>query len=368
MNVFRSQPDGPENTERQARLAELLAERALHAGDPALSGDAGLAADEAAELAALRREMGSAGGALQNEQSYVLAASAALTVFAAGDAKAMPTALRERIEAKGRHVAREMRGETAGKIGGGGVIRSAAGSPGRVHAADTDRAGSISRGRVRGSGGWRGVSMWTGWMTAAAAVGVAVWLSGGREIPAVGPVVGPIQSSIARLFLNSPVELYDRLTGGGRQDVVSIAAHAPGDDGASDVEAQFLVDPATNEAVIRISGLPSTEGTETRYQVWVQDAGRSDPHPVSGGLVSIPFEGASYVVKVAPSVPIIRPVGFAITRETRGGAVVSSPDRIVVRGELVDARQFGPFEPMNDGAGGDGSRGNEPVPAVLTNP
>ena len=198
----------------------------------------------------------------------------------------------------------------------------------------------------------------------AAAVGVAVWLSAGRETS----VVGPIQSSIVKLMLNTPVELYDRLTGGGRQDVVTIAAHAAGDDGASDVEAQFLVDPATNEAVIRISGLPSTAGTETRYQVWVQDAGRSDPHPVSGGLVSIPFEGASYVLKVEPSVPIIRAVGFAITREARGGAVVSRPDRIVVRGELMDARQYGPFEPIEDMQGGDGSRGNEPGPDVLTKP
>jgi len=366
VNAFSSQPERPENAARHARLAELLAERALHAGEPGLSGDAGIASEEAAELAMLRREMGNAGSALEDEHSYVIAAGAALTAFAAGDAKAMPAALRERIASKGRQAAREMRGETVGQIahGGGVVGLSAKGEGSQRHSADTDRSTSHSPARGRGTGGWRGVSMWTGWMTAAAAVGVAVWLSAGRETS----VVGPIQSSIVKLMLNTPVELYDRLTGGGRQDVVTIAAHAAGDDGASDVEAQFLVDPATNEAVIRISGLPSTAGTETRYQVWVQDAGRSDPHPVSGGLVSIPFEGASYVLKVEPSVPIIRAVGFAITREARGGAVVSRPDRIVVRGELMDARQYGPFEPIEDMQGGDGSRGNEPGPDVLTKP
>jgi len=34
----------------------------------------------------------------------------------------------------------------------------------------------------------------------------------------------------------------------------------------------------------------------------------------------------------------------------------------------MDARQYGPFEPIEDMQGGDGSRGNEPGPDVLTKP
>ena len=317
-NPLPFEPGRDERPEQRAhgehlveRMDELLADRAAQ----------GLSAAEEAELEAHYAQLGVSG-----DESLDRAAAVGALVFARGEQRALPAGLRGLIQERAARFGRAMRGETLGTLDGGGVVGAASARPPRA---------------------FRGASVWTGWLAAAACLGVAVWMS--RVVPVqlkafdVPVVVAEAEANNAK-YGNSPVGIYDRLMGSGRDDVVAINARNTIDDDR-EVQGQLVVDPVTNETLIRLTGLPATGDSDMRYQVWVQDAGREGSQPISAGLVELPYAGASYVIKVAPTVPVIRATGFSITREGRSGAVVPNSDRVIIRGRIHDAGEFGPFGP-----------------------
>ena len=109
----------------------------------------------------------------------------------------------------------------------------------------------------------------------------------------------------------------------------------------------MVFDPSEQTTLIKLKGLVANDPSSTRYQAWVQDAGREDDLPVSAGFIDIPHTGATYVMRVDPSLPIKRPIGFALTRERPQGSVVSSPDRVIISGSIYNGPDVGP--PLPEG-------------------
>lgn len=80
---------------------------------------------------------------------------------------------------------------------------------------------------------------------------------------------------------------------------------------------------------MRLVGLPSNEGEDWQYQLWVVDQQRDD-RPVDGGVFDIPAGDQPAYVAFRPALPVDRPTAFAITREKRGGVVVSRGPMLMV--------------------------------------
>jgi hypothetical protein len=80
---------------------------------------------------------------------------------------------------------------------------------------------------------------------------------------------------------------------------------------------------------LRLHGFVPNDPQRARYQLWIFDAARDDRYPVDGGVFDVPAGREEVVVPMQPTLPVSRPVAFAITVERPGGAVVSSREKIV---------------------------------------
>ncbi|MEO0586492.1 MAG: anti-sigma factor [Planctomycetota bacterium] len=86
---------------------------------------------------------------------------------------------------------------------------------------------------------------------------------------------------------------------------------------------------AQDAGVLKLTGLPPSAGQDWQYQLWVVDPDR-DARPVDGGVFDIPdTQGPAYIA-FQTRLPVDRPTGFAITREQRGGVVVSAGPMLLV--------------------------------------
>ena len=59
------------------------------------------------------------------------------------------------------------------------------------------------------------------------------------------------------------------------------------------------------------------------------DAARDDRYPVDGGVFDVPAGRDEVLVAVEPRLPVSRAVGFTVTVERPGGAVVSTREKVV---------------------------------------
>lgn len=81
------------------------------------------------------------------------------------------------------------------------------------------------------------------------------------------------------------------------------------------------------DGVIELHGLPPNDPEREQYQLWIVDPTR-DREPVDGGVFDAP--DGEVLARVTPKLEVTRPQVFAITREQRGGVVVSEGPLLLV--------------------------------------
>lgn len=314
-----------EGSDWRARVDELLADRATQ----------GLSPGEEAELDGLLEAH-----ELPLDHGLERAAAAADLAMSAGEARgAMPEAVRRKLLAMGQEWARRAR---AGEL---------AEESGRLHLTSLEPQEAAlfepkapARTIRFGDRVLRVVGSWGGWAAAAATLAVAALYS--THSPEK-PVRGPL----------SLVERYDRMLENSKRDdnVVEVA-------GASDeTHGELVYDSRKHEGILAIAGLDPSAGSGEQYQVWLVDASRNEPYPVNGGVFDVKSvqNGAKILVPINPQLPVKAPVGWAISKEPRGGSVVSHPDRIIASGSLPQPGPPAPEAGM-EGPGEGGVEMNAP--------
>lgn len=324
----------PEHTDpRHQRLDDLLIEQAL----------SGLAPAEQQELELLAASLGR-----PTDESFESAAAAFDLAFASERPQAaMPADLHERLLLKGQAWARAQRdGASDGRTADGfdrsipGVLRLVEAKPGDAH--------ELGRIRVMRRA-WQTAPVWGGWLAAAASLLIALDLSGQRRSPSQAFTAlreGQRDGGLASLVARSPLALFDQFTSSARDSVsVHVACVKAGS--VPDTKAEVVWSPSQRTGFLKVAGLPANNTSQSRYQIWVVDATRTDAFPVDAGLFDIPHSGGCYVVPINARLPIGQPRAFAVTLESPMGAVVSKPDRVILAGEMT----MGPPEhPSSDPA------------------
>jgi hypothetical protein len=100
-----------------------------------------------------------------------------------------------------------------------------------------------------------------------------------------------------------------------------------GEGGASNGDVVW--DNRQQRGFLRLKGFVVNDPTRARYQLWIFDAARDDRYPVDGGMFDVPPGRSEVLIPVKPSVPVLRPVAFAVTVEEPRGAVVSAREKVV---------------------------------------
>jgi hypothetical protein len=100
-----------------------------------------------------------------------------------------------------------------------------------------------------------------------------------------------------------------------------------GEEGVS--SGDVVWDNLQQKGFLRLKGFVANDPSRARYQLWIFDAARDDRYPVDGGMFDVPPGRAEVLIPVKPSVPVLRPVAFAVTVEGPRGAVVSEREKVV---------------------------------------
>lgn len=149
-----------------------------------------------------------------------------------------------------------------------------------------------------------GQQAWTGWLAAAAAAIVALFLwFGGADVPD--------PASLRETLLASASTL--------KRDWGEPAAPT----GAS---GDVVWSQERQSGVMRIAGLAPNDPTAEQYQLWIFD--ETQQHPVDGGVFDV-VDG-EVLIPIDAKLQVVKPTLFAITREKPGGVVVSDQKRIVL--------------------------------------
>ncbi len=141
---------------------------------------------------------------------------------------------------------------------------------------------------------------WAGWAVAAGLAAGLVWVN------------------VATVRPPGPVEFARRAS----------AVTFPAKTGAGEV----LWDASTQHGFLTVRGLPPNDPVKERYQLWIVDAGRTDPahaQPVDGGLFDVGSDGVA-TVPVRAALPVRQATAFAVTREVPDGVVVSAGPHLAV--------------------------------------
>ena len=321
-------------SDQHERLLELLCDRAT----------IGLSTSEEAELQLLAVELG-----VRPDESLERAA-ARLDVAVTGRPttySAMPAELYQKIAAKGEQWCRQSAEP---------LPFHAPDLPSLMEGLEPDADPVIAR-----VGFWprarKSFPVWGGWATAAALALAAgtLALRPAPTAPALAPrelaqvttapsgLSEPVQiAPPVQLATNqpSPVEALERLLASKQTELVVAAAEPmasaslPGP-----VDAEFVWSDADSRGFLTVAGLP-VNAPDRQYQVWVHDAARPEPHPVNGGTFDIPVEGGNWVIAIEPKLPVFHASGFEVTLERVGGAVISSPERVLLSAPVFRAEDF----------------------------
>ena len=161
-----------------------------------------------------------------------------------------------------------------------------------------------------------GISPWTGWLAAAAALVIAT-LAWWPTVPVPGSAVTtPIDQRAALLAEAGDTQL--------------LAWQATPDPAAVGAAGDVVWSGTRQEGYMRIRGLSTNDPALDQYQLWIFDAQRDERYPVDGGVFDIPAGATEIIVPIRAKLPVDDPILFAITVEKPGGVVVSSRERIVL--------------------------------------
>jgi hypothetical protein len=105
--------------------------------------------------------------------------------------------------------------------------------------------------------------------------------------------------------------------------------HWPWSGGAEGSAGDIVWDNARQRGFLRLQHFVANDPTSARYQLWIFDAARDDRYPVDGGVFDVPPGREEVVIPVRASLPVLRPVAFAVTVEGARGAVVSEREKVV---------------------------------------
>jgi len=95
--------------------------------------------------------------------------------------------------------------------------------------------------------------------------------------------------------------------------------------GAGDV----VWDRHRQRGYLLLRGFVANDPARARYQLWIFDGARDDRYPVDGGTFDVPPGHQEVVIPVKATLPVVKPVAFAVTVEKPGGAVVSLREKLV---------------------------------------
>ena len=205
----------------------------------------------------------------------------------------MPTALRQRIVARGHQF----------------VSRADGGSVAELSTRRAEVATSREQNRSR-----RGVfnRESAGWFAAAAAVVAAIFIA--RPMATLEPVTQSYAQAREELVA--------------RPDTLTIAWQPPTEAGYENVTGDVVWNNETQSGYMRLVGLPANDASVAQYQLWIVDPER-DERPVDGGVFDV-GPGGEVIVPIDAKLDIIEPAAFAITLEKPGGVVVSAGPLLVV--------------------------------------
>jgi hypothetical protein len=160
---------------------------------------------------------------------------------------------------------------------------------------------------------------WTGWLSAAAALGL--WAAGPRttEVVPVKPPVVVASAAQLRDSLLTRDSVTERLEWSATKD--SSALGASGD---------VVWSNRAQRGVMRIVGLQANDRSRWQYQLWIFDKTRDQKYPVDGGVFDVPPGRSEVLVPIDARVPVGDAVMFAVTVEHAGGVVVSTRERIAL--------------------------------------
>ena len=218
----------------------------------------------------------------------------------------LPRHLRTQIEAQGRLCVRGARSAGAGMPvprRGAPPEPTAAAEP----SAPTAVSASIGDGAPSRTGGG------LGWLSLAAGVllGVTIGfaLLGEKDL--------------------SPADALDRLVA---QSSTNSLQRAPWEgvagNGLETIQGEVIWSDARQEGYLTLEGLPPTQDTDQQYQLWIVDADRGHAEPVDGGVFDVSGDSGVQTIAIDAALVVERPGLFVITREVRGGVVVSQSDHL----------------------------------------
>jgi hypothetical protein len=270
------------------RLAELLADRALH----------GLSTLEAKELL----------DAGADDESFELAA-AAIDLAMFPPAARMPMDVRARLEAKAEQFVSGARAASTPDAPAKPAMRLAGTERGTPPA--TDSFPLVAR---------------LGWLAAAACLGLAIvawWPSVRAGAGDTGTGGGQVAADLGTQR-NELIARADDLVKCEWQDW---AAEGQGPE-IPGVKGDVVFSPKTQSGFMRFVGLPDNPG-QCQYQLWIVDQ-RGMGQRVSGAIFDAHAAGGELIVPIAPRITVGKPVAFAVTIEQPGGTWVSDMKRRVV--------------------------------------
>jgi hypothetical protein len=158
-----------------------------------------------------------------------------------------------------------------------------------------------------------------GWWSAAACLGLA--LAGWWPRLLVGPTAAPAAVQARAALLSSGHAL--------RAEWIAGAA-AP----AAGLSGDVVFDPVTQRGYLRFRGIPANDPRQQQYQLWIADAGRSQPEPVDAGVFNVDAAamtaaGGEILIPFVPRLPVRAPAAFVVTLEQPGGVVVSRQQHVL---------------------------------------
>lgn len=291
----------------QARLHELLADRALDALEAADARELERALDARPEL---------------DEHGFEEAAAAVLLAHA--KPTPLPAALRARLGDAGARWARERKHELAERSGAQGkpAMTERVEEPHRAYPGRAPELAlappPLERTRDVPLRGPRRASALP-WFVAAAAVVVALlgWL---RQAPPL-LVPPPADAALARaqLLREAP-------------DVQRLEWSATADPAARGASGDVVWSDARQEGYLRLVGLAANDPRREQYQLWIFDRAQSEATPIDGGVFDVRAE--EVVLPIDAKLPVVDAYAFAVTLERPGGVVVSDRSRVALAAGL----------------------------------
>jgi hypothetical protein len=103
-------------------------------------------------------------------------------------------------------------------------------------------------------------------------------------------------------------------------------------DQRANVSGEIVWNPSRHEGFLEVRGLPALDPTKEQYQLWIVDAGRTDPNhpqPIDGGVFDVKPDG-TVLIPIRAAIRVKDAAAFAITKETAGGVVVSKGPHLLV--------------------------------------